>query len=387
MRVLFVCSVSTSHLIPMVPLSWALRAAGHDVRVACSADSAPGALATGLAVTPVGGDGHFAENHRRNLTETNEQHGHGGKDHLVRLFARSAVDMVDGLFAVVDNWQPDAMVYEPVAFAAEVVAAARPITTFRHLWGPDLLATTPGQWLRHRVHESLAECFHAYGASPTDFHDQFVIDPCPPDLQNVGPGTQVPMRYIPVDRPGPVPSWLIDPSPADRICVTWGTFGDAMPTDHPFIRMLQRLAGIGKEILLVIPPADLQRLPQLPDTVRPVTGAPLHAVLPACSVILHHGGANTMLDAVVRGIPQLVVSDTFERSLNGERLAATGAGSHLTARQAEGPVVEQAVRDMLTSPKWAEKAHALRAQMASRPSPAEVVSVLEDLSERKAVLK
>nr|QVQ68810.1 mmyGI [uncultured bacterium] len=387
MRVLFVCSVSTSHLIPMVPLAWALRAAGHDVRVACSADSAPGALATGLAVTLVGGDGDFAENHRRNLTETSQQHGHGGKDHLVNLFARSALDMMDGLFTVVDNWQPHAMVYEPVAFAAEVVAATRPVATFRHLWGPDLLATTPGQWLRHRVHESLADEFHARGASPAEFHDQFVIDPCPQELQRIGVGTPIPVRYIPVDRPGPVPSWLMNASPAERICVTWGTFGDAMPTGHPFIRMLERLAGIGKEILLVVPPADLERLPELPGAVRPVTGAPLHAVLPACSAILHHGGANTMLDAVVRGIPQLVVSDTFERALNGERLAATGAGIHLTARQADDPVVEQTVRDMFAAPQWAEKAESLRAQTASRPSPAEVASVLEGLSERKAAHK
>ncbi|GLW74436.1 glycosyl transferase [Kitasatospora phosalacinea] len=387
MRVLFVCSVSASHLIPMVPLAWALRAAGHDVRVACSADSAPGALATGLTVTLVGGDGDFAESHRRSVSETSEQHGHGGKDHLVNLFARSARDMMDGLFAVVDNWQPDAVVYEPVAFAAEVVAAARPVVTFRHLWGPDLLATTPGQWLRHRVHESLADEFHARGAAPADFHDRFVIDPCPQDLQHLGAGTAIPVRYVPVDRPGPVPPWLIGVSPADRICVTWGTFGDAMPNGHPFVRMLERLAGIGKEILLVVPPADLERLPQLPEAVRPVTGAPLHAVLPACSAILHHGGANTMLDAVSRGIPQLVVSDTFERSLNGERLAATGAGTHLTARQADGPAVERAVVDMLASPQWALRAEALRAQMASRPSPAEVASVLQDLSARKAALK
>ncbi|WP_328406313.1 DUF1205 domain-containing protein (plasmid) [Streptomyces sp. NBC_00390] len=383
MRVLFVCSVSSSHLIPMVPLAWALRTAGHEVRVACDADSAPGALATGLAVTVVGGDGEFAQRHRRSQMETPGGQGHG-RDTVAGMFARNSLDMLDGLMAVVDGWQPHAMVYEPVAFAAEVVAATRPVPTLRHLWGPDLFATSPGQWLRRNVHELLADEFTRHGATGTEVPGNFVIDPCPPEMQRLGPGTPMPIRYVPVDRPGVVPIWLTDASPQDRICVTWGTSADAMPTAHPFVQMLHRLSGLGREVLLVVPPKDLERLPRLPDTVRPVIGAPLHAVLPACAAVLHHGGANTMLDAVARGIPQLAVSDTFERAFNGERLASTGAGMHLSARQADAATVEQAVRLLLDEQRWAEAAAALCVRMLDRPTPAQVGAGFEELIRHRA---
>ncbi len=42
MRILFTTFPSPSHHFPMVPLEWAARAAGHDVRVASAPDAWPG---------------------------------------------------------------------------------------------------------------------------------------------------------------------------------------------------------------------------------------------------------------------------------------------------------------------------------------------------------
>ena len=57
MRVLFVVTPGVGHLFPMVPLAWALRAAGHEVLIATTGAGLVAANA-GLAVTDVAPDAH-----------------------------------------------------------------------------------------------------------------------------------------------------------------------------------------------------------------------------------------------------------------------------------------------------------------------------------------
>ncbi|MGW7578886.1 hypothetical protein [Streptomyces sp. NPDC054765] len=54
MRVLFVTLAASPHFFVQVPLAWALRAAGHEVRVASQPDLMDTITAAGLPATPVG---------------------------------------------------------------------------------------------------------------------------------------------------------------------------------------------------------------------------------------------------------------------------------------------------------------------------------------------
>lgn len=376
MRILFVTSVSTSHLAPMVPLAWGLRAAGHDVRVACDANTAPGVLAFGLAAMVVSPDGDFARRHRENVHEAPGETYYRDKDTLPRLFADNARAMLDGLLTVADRWRPDAVVHEPVAFAAEVVAAAQGVPAVRHLWGPDVFGTPQGLWLHQRVCELLTDRMPGDARPARDF----VIDPCPGPMQRLGPGSAIPIRFVPVDRPGTVPPWLLAPPERQRICVTWGTFADGVPGPHPLVRALGGLSALGMDTVLVAQPADLASLgDELPAGVRAVTGVPLHAVLASCTAIVHHGGANTLLGAAARGLPQLIVSDSFETELNGTRLAETGAGLHLRAQEAEEGAVVEAARRLVTDDRFARAAEALQNSAMAHPAPAQVAGAFEEL--------
>lgn len=376
MRILFVASASGSHLTPMVPLAWALCAAGHEVRVACDADTAPGALALGLAVVRVSTNGGFARRHRENVRGAAGEPYYREKDAVPRMFAENAVAMIDGLAALVDRWRPHAVVHEPVTFAAETVAAAHGTPVLRHLWGPDVFGTPKGSWLREKVRELVTA---EVPGSVWPSAPEFVIDPCPAPMQRLGPGTEVPIRFVPVDRPGTVPAWLHDSPGRDRICVTWGTFSDGMPDGHPLMGAVRGLSRLGGEVVLVARSEDVARLGGLPAGVRAVTGVPLHAVLPSCTAIVHHGGANTALGAVVRGIPQLVVSDTFERSLNGGMLAQAGGALRLSSRDADPDAVEAAARQLLGDDRYVRAARALQDQALTRPSPAQVAGGFEEL--------
>lgn len=54
MRVLLVPLAASPHFFVQVPLVWALRAAGHEVRVASQPDLMDTVTAAGLPATPVG---------------------------------------------------------------------------------------------------------------------------------------------------------------------------------------------------------------------------------------------------------------------------------------------------------------------------------------------
>ncbi|MGX9886895.1 nucleotide disphospho-sugar-binding domain-containing protein [Streptomyces sp. NPDC002276] len=383
MRILFVTSVSSSHLAPMVPLAWALRTAGHDVRVACDADTVPAALALGLAVVRVSMDGDFTRRHRESVRGIPGEPYYRERETLPRMFAENAVAMHEGLAALVDRWRPHAVVHEPVSFAAETIAAARGIPTLRHLWGPDVFGTPQGGWLRERAREMVAA--EVPGSVWPSEARELVIDPCPAPMQRLGPGAEVPIRFVPVDRPGTVPAWLLGPPERERICVTWGTFTDGVPGGHPLMRVVYGLARPGTEVVVAVRAEDLPRLGELPPGVHAVTGVPLYAVLSSCTAVVHHGGANTALGAVARGLPQLVVSDTFERALNGGRLAEAGVGLHLDSQDADPDTVETALRRLITEDQYARAAAALRSQTLSRPSPAQVAGGFEELVARCSV--
>ena len=54
MRVLLTTYPERTHFLAMVPLAWALRTAGHDVRVAVQPKFAPTVTQAGLTAAPVG---------------------------------------------------------------------------------------------------------------------------------------------------------------------------------------------------------------------------------------------------------------------------------------------------------------------------------------------
>src|SRR5215470_5729062 len=53
LRILFATTDWSGHFMPMVPLAWALRAAGHDVFMLCSATLAPAVAGAGLTALPL----------------------------------------------------------------------------------------------------------------------------------------------------------------------------------------------------------------------------------------------------------------------------------------------------------------------------------------------
>jgi UDP:flavonoid glycosyltransferase YjiC (YdhE family) len=104
-------------------------------------------------------------------------------------------------------------------------------------------------------------------------------------------------------------------------------------------------------------------------------------VLPTCAAMIQHGGAGTMMTALVSGVPQLILPQVSDEHFNGERLAASGAGTWLD--NPDAATVRDTVGELVGDGPWRTAATLMRDRIHQRPAPAEVVATLAALANRE----
>lgn len=419
MRVLFTTWAWPSHFFPMVPLAWALRAAGHDVRMTSQPELLPALRASGLPFTVVGRDVDVTPPPHagagRGGTSVAERPALPGADTVADRFlaggtgpevdlarsmfrmvwgARSsarpsgfavygavAEAMVDDLLALATSWRPDLVVFDPMTYAGPLVAALLDLPAVRNLFGPDVT-----YFARARGEAGLSPLLDHLGLADLDLAGVATVDSCPPGIQIPAPVRRIAARYVPYNGPSEIPAWLFEPPARPRICLTWGTSTDRLAGRRAFlpdvvVRDAAKLADErDAEIVLAVTARQRPLLPELPDAVRVVESVPLDALLPTCQAIVHQGGAGTMLTALRHAVPQLVLAQLVDQAANGCRVAASGAGRTLAAADLHAGDVLTAAQALLDRPGFAGAAQALRRQLLAQPSPADIIDELVSLA-------
>ncbi|MFI9388425.1 nucleotide disphospho-sugar-binding domain-containing protein [Kutzneria sp. NPDC052558] len=391
MRVLFTSWAWGSHYFPMVPLGWALRAAGHEVRVAGPPGFGPVITQSALTAVSVGRDLDFAALVRerlgdlpvvsrqspawRNGAATPE--GRAAQMALLGLspFVAMAENMIDDLVDFAEAWQPDLVVHEPTTYAGPLVAAALGVPSARYLWGPDYTYA-----VRDLEAQALAPLCERLGVDRVDTMGTVTVDPCPPGVQVSADYRRLGVRYVPYNGPGVMPRWLLDPPERTRICVTWGTSIPALG-DHMFLapKVIEAVADLDAEIVVAVSAAHRELLGELPPQVRLVESLPLHLLLPTCDLVIAQGGAGTTMTALASGAPLLIVAHLPDQVFNARQLAASGAGVALLREDATVPAIADQVRRMLADPSYRRVAGQLQQQIMDQPTPARLVEDLVGL--------
>lgn len=378
MRILFTTWAWPSHLYPMVPLAWACRAAGHDVRVASQPALAGVVQRCGLPGVTVGKDVDAAGMVRGYvLTPGNALRPRSREPRALAMFSALVEAMADDLGDLARAWRPDVVVYEGTTLAGPVAAAAAGVPAVRHLYGLDL----PGA--RGELLPALLEpALDRLGLGAVDPLGDLTLDPCPSLFQLQAARPARPVRYVPFNGPGAFPRWLLEPPRRPRVCVTWGTTM-ARLDDDLFLagRILEGLRTLDVELVAAITPPQRRLLPAT-DEVRVAESVPLHLLLPTCDLVVHHGGAGTLLTALSSGLPQVVVPQLPDHSQHAQQLARSGAGETLTRQEASQQRVRELVGSVLHSHAHRDAAARMQLEMAARPAPSETVGVLESLARR-----
>ncbi|MGW4038906.1 nucleotide disphospho-sugar-binding domain-containing protein [Streptomyces sp. NPDC004778] len=404
MKILFPAAPGYGLLLPVVPLVWAARAAGHEVLLATTAYVTGAAADSGLPTVDVfphrdvGADLLLAQTGRTPPPDD------GAADRLppgyweaareMKPFDLFTLAMTEGTIEVGRSFGADLVVY-PSDHAAGLLAAAA-------LGVPALEVGNRVSWsMRDKgVRESGAQN-HRTGVvdetSPVitglrerlgigDRRPRLVarIDPRPPSLGGLdrdepdaeGASPWWPMRYVPYNGGSVVPEWALNRSERPRICLTLGTVIPLLSDGSGLLLLIEALSELDVEIVLADHSTDFEALGDMPDNVRLAGYLPLSAFLGTCSLIVHHGGSGTTAAALHNGTPQLVLPDGADQPLVAQRVVDCKAGLSLPLAEADPVTVREMAGRLLTDPAYAEAAAAVGAEMAAQPSPAAVIDRL-----------
>lgn len=416
MRVLFVTIAERSHLYCMTPLAWALRTAGHEVRVAGNPSMSALITGAGLTAVPLGEDLGRAEvmaaiqaenRESQELESRNWSETDPAKltwEHLLDLYGPYAWAGLGGynnaivgeLVEYARSWQPDLVVWDPLACSGAIAAKAIGAAHVRSLWSADVWCAMRPTFLRTMAEQPpedredpLAEWLTSV-AEPmgVEFGEDLVtghgtLDPLPALLALPTDANRIPIRFIPHNGPAVVPDWLRTPPERQRVCLTLGASNtESYGGDFVSIPdILAELADVDVEVVAALVPAQREQLKTLPDNVRVVESIALHTLLPTCSAIIHHGGFGSYGTALTLGVPQLIVSTLVsDHEFRGRELERHGAGVFLrTNRTTASEIKRNLVAILAEDSDYPRQAARLRDEALSNPSPNDVVTDLEKL--------
>ncbi|GAA3990756.1 DUF1205 domain-containing protein [Thermobifida alba] len=404
MRVLFTVSPWQTHYASMIPLGWALQAAGHEVRVLCARSQTPHVGAAGLLPVPVL-DGmdvatwlrlQYYEQARAGLwpypwLPPHPETGHPltalddfdaaeFQERTAPRLAERAARSFDSAVEFTRAWRPDIVLHDPASPEGQLAARVARIPAVLCLWGP--VGT------REPAHMSIvlpdhSASFPRYGLG--EHHPDsatLAIDPCPASLEPPTSARRLRVRYVPYNGTAPVPKWTPVPARRPRVCVTWSTALTVIsgPDSYLLPTILRGLRDVDCEVVVTATEHDAALLGKLPPDVRVVPRLPIQALLPHCDAVVHHGGSGSTLTSLWAGVPQLVTTFAAEQAATGTRTAATGAAIHLPGHHADSAAIGASVTALLSDRSYRSAAERLRGELAERPAPSALVTELEELA-------
>jgi UDP:flavonoid glycosyltransferase YjiC (YdhE family) len=171
----------------------------------------------------------------------------------------------------------------------------------------------------------------------------------------------------------------MQPPSRTRICVTLGTSVPSAAGLGALAGVIEAVSDLDAEVVLALGEVDRSTLGPLPGNVRLSGWVPLSALVPTCRVLIHHGGAGTTMNALVAGVPQLVLPHGADQHVNAAAVQQRGVGlSHLPA-DADPATAGASLQRLLADPTFSQAADDVRTEIAALPPPAEMVSRLEEV--------
>ncbi|MFV2104587.1 activator-dependent family glycosyltransferase [Micromonospora sp. LOL_024] len=422
MRILFTTLAHRTHFYPLVPLAWALRSAGHEVRVASEPALTRDITQTGLTSVPVDAPEwsvddptdldllkQFHEDgfvYLRDFDFAGDNYATWTWEHLLGLqnilvpshdSVMNNDRMIDRLVTFARDWRPDLVVWETYTIAGAVAARAAGAAHARFVAGPDvgmrarkeflrLKDTQPPEHQEDPTAEWLEWTLERLGVDGGFTEDmvtgQWTIDSTAASTRLDPGGGAVSVRHVPHNGPAVVPDWLRAPASRPRVCLTFGVsewvaefLSGSVLTDF-----LHTLADLDIEIVATLTEAQRASVTDVPANVRLVEFVPLNDLMPTCAAVVHHGGIGTKANAELHGVPQVILAFGMDTAVMGKGIEEFGAGLWMPIEELTSATLREKLVRVLTEPSFAVAATRLRDEVLAQPTPNAVVPLIEHMT-------
>jgi len=388
MRILFTTIPGSGHFHPLVPTARALQDRGHDVSFAASPAFASAIEAAGFAAHPAG------PSWLENLGDPTMQKILAGEFFvdLIRM------GMVEGVVRAAKATGADVIVRGSGELGGLVAGAILdlPVAT---------AAPAAAKFYESMIRPGVARAAAEHGLdgerlTEVDF-GVLRIDRTPPSLETPGyepPPNEINIRPEPFDGGGHLPAWFDELGQRPLIYVTLGTvFNGNIPlfrliadslADQPFEVVMALGHGIPREAL-----GDVA------GNIRVGGYLPQTRILERASVVVNHGGYNTVSAALGSGVPLFLLPMGADQPYNTERCITAGAALGVIQDEPPGPptagpppftppdpaVIREGTRRLLEEPGFRAAARAIATEIAAMPPAAYAAERLEQaVAERHA---
>ncbi|MBB1154150.1 MULTISPECIES: nucleotide disphospho-sugar-binding domain-containing protein [Amycolatopsis] len=417
MRVMLMVFPTRTHVYSMAPVGWALAAAGHEVRFVgqCNPREVASFAETGLDAMWFGDELDIARHRQLQVDGNNAMQGdfrisesrperytdeyvRNVYEHWVDVFRWTTPDsLLDELVRFARQWQPDLVVWDPMIYAAPIVAHALGVPHLRMMYAADQTARIGAQYrdLRaSRPEDTSPDPFVtwmsvAVGRFGADYDETLrygvrTIDCHPSYLRYDGVDVDyVPARFVPQNKPMAIPSWVLEQPERPRVMLTLGISNrQVLGIEETSVGdLLDGLADLDIEVIATLNASQLASVRTIPDNVRAVDFVPMNELLASCSAIVHQGGGATISNAVVNGVPQLVIPGTTW-SERGSAVAQVKRGNGLLVdlEDVTPASVRAGVCRLLEEPSFRECALEVRDEMLATPTLDDLVPELERIA-------
>ena len=159
------------------------------------------------------------------------------------------------------------------------------------------------------------------------------------------------------------------------------TFGTIWNRDlDVFATVLDGLAGRSLNVVVTLGPGtDPGALGPQPAGVHVCGYIPHSQLLGRCDLVICHGGAGSILNALSFGLPVLVLPQAADQFYNAERVVGAGAGRRLLGSELTPGAVADEVRLLMDDPRYRAAAAAIAAEIAAMPPADAAVPALQSL--------
>jgi MGT family glycosyltransferase len=194
-----------------------------------------------------------------------------------------------------------------------------------------------------------------------------------------------PLAWSGWDQPAP---WLDEFDARPLIYVTMGSTVEAQST---FVKIIEALRDAPYNIVVstghLSLPADLD----LPPHVRVFPRVPGAAVMRRSAAVVHHGGHETLMQALAAGVPSLILPANPDQILVAQQAQALGIGRSLwqpdglpvgdkPLRQVTSEQIRRQVDDLIADQECARMCQTLKHKIEAFPGAASAAEILERIA-------